>query len=88
MKLMKVRQQVFEANPELKSEADAIKQQGQALKSGNATPADKLAFLEKLSDHQKKMKEAMLKIDPTLGPLIDQADAQMKQMFQQHAAGN
>jgi hypothetical protein len=88
VKYMKVRQQALDANPDLKTEQDALKQQGQALKGGSATADDKAAFMEKLKDHQEKMKAAMLKIDPTMGPLIDQVTAEMKQKFQQRAAGN
>jgi hypothetical protein len=86
-KLMKVRQQVLDSNPDLKAEQDAIKQQAQSLKGGNATPEDKVDFMQKLQDHQQKMKAALLKIDPTLEPLIDKAAAEMKQKFQQRAGG-
>ncbi len=88
MKLMKVRKQVLDSNPDLQAEQDAIKQQGQTLRSGDATPQDKAAFMQKLQAHQEKMKAAMLKVDPTLGPIIDQAEAEMKQRMQQRAAGN
>ncbi len=85
MKLMKVRQQVLADNPDLKAEQDAIKQQAQSLKGGDASPQDKADFMQKLQAHQEKMKAAMLKVDPTLGPVIDQAEAEMKQKFQQRA---
>jgi len=88
-KLLKVRQQVLDSNPDLKAEQDNLKKQGQALKGGSATPEDKAAFMQSRADHQAKMKAAMLKIDPTLGPVIDQAAAEMNQkMAARAAAGN
>ena len=83
---MKARQQALDSDPALKAEADALKKQGQSLKGGDATPEDKMAFMQSLQAHQEKMKTAMLKVDPTLGPVIDQAAAEMKQKFQQRAA--
>jgi hypothetical protein len=88
MKLMKTRNEVFANNPDLKAEADSLKQQGQTIKGGNATPEQKMSFAQSMKEHQDKMKAAMLKIDPTLGPLIDQADAEMKQKMAARAAGN
>jgi len=86
MRLLKARQQVLDSNPDLKAEGDALKKQGQALKGGDATPEDKMDFLQSMQAHQQKMKAAMLKIDPTLGPIIDQAEADMKQKMQARAA--
>ena len=86
-KLLKARQQVFESNPALKAEADELKKQAMNMKGGDATPEDKMAFMQSLQAHQEKMKAAMLKVDPTLGPVIDKAEAGMKQKFQQRASG-
>lgn len=86
MRLLKVRQQVLDSDPVLKTEQDSLKKQGQALKSGDATPEEKMDFVQDMEAHQQKMKAAMLKIDPTLGPIIDQAAAEMKQKMQARAA--
>jgi len=88
MRLMKARNQVLENNPELKTEAVALRKQGQTVKEGNATPEQKMAFLQAMKEHQQKMKAAMLKIDPTLGPIIDQAEGEMKEKMEDRAAGN
>jgi hypothetical protein len=85
--LLKVRQQVISSNPDLETERDAIRKQKQALKDGTATPQQKIALLKEIQAHQEKMKAAMLKIDPTLGPVIDKVNASVKQEFQQSAAG-
>jgi len=85
-KLMKVRTQALADNPDLKTEGDALKKQGQALKGGNATDAQKDDFTLAMADHMKKVKAAMVKIDPSVEPLVDQWMAEMK--AKRAAAGN
>jgi membrane-bound lytic murein transglycosylase len=84
MKYLKARQQVLANNPDLKAEQEDITKQRQGIQ--NASPDDKKAFLQNFMAFQKKMKEAMLQVDPSLGPVFDQIDQEMKQKFQQRAA--
>ena len=53
-KLMQARNQVFDSNPDLKTEAETLKKQGQALKEGGATPKEKMEFAQKMAEHEKK----------------------------------
>jgi hypothetical protein len=67
-------------NPGLKEEGDTLKAQAvTVLKDG--TPADKQAFMEKMTTHRQKLRAAMLKEDPNLSPvftLIDNALSKAK----------
>jgi hypothetical protein len=85
MKYLKARRQVLANNPDLKSEQEALAQRRQGIK--NASPDDQKAFRQDFMAFQKKMKDAMLQVDPSLGPVFDQIEQAMKQKFQQ-AGGN
>ena len=60
------------ADPALKTEDDTLTKQHDDLKAkGNdASAADKEAFKTKWHDHQDKLHAAMIKIDPTVEPLL------------------
>ena len=85
---MKAREQVLANNPDLKAEQEGLTKKREALKAqgDSASPEERQALFESYMSHQKKMKVAMLKVDPSLGPVFAQIDQQMKEKFQQHAA--
>ncbi len=90
MEFIKARRQVFASNPDLKAEQDGLNKQREALKSqgSSASTKDKKALLQGFMDHQKKMKTAMLQVDPSLGPIFDKIEAEMKQKIAQKAGNN
>ncbi len=74
MQLVKARQQVLAANPDLQAEEEKLK----ALhESSTQTPAptaeQRNAMFAEWKAYQKTMRAAMLKIDPTLTPDLRQA---------------
>ena len=81
MKFLKARRQVLANNPDLKAEQDELAKERLSMK--DASPDDKKAFRQKFMEHQKKMRDAMLQVDPSLAPIFDQLAQQMKQKFQQ-----
>jgi hypothetical protein len=86
-KLMKARQEVLAQNPDLQTEQDNLKKERQDLKNNSdASPEDKMQLLQDFQAHEKKMQAAMIKLDPSLKPILDKLDAQMKEKFQQRAA--
>lgn len=85
-KLLKAREDVLAKNPQLKAEQDNLKKQREDLKNdGNATQEDRMALFQDYMAHEQKMKVALLKADPSLAPILDKIDQQMKQKMQQRA---
>ena len=88
----KARAKALTDNPDLKAEGEAIAQQGQvAMSSGTA--ADKQAFIGKMDSHRQKLWDAMLKVDPTLGPVFAAinkhiSDIKAKQVSQVQSSGS
>jgi hypothetical protein len=67
-------------DPALNAENDALKQQFADVMA-HGTAAQRQALLEKVGPHRQKLRAAMLKEDPNLGPIfakIDQSISQMK----------
>ena len=86
-KLLKARQEVLAANPDLKAEQEDLMKQREAMKNDpDATPEERTAFFQSFVAHDQKMKAAMLKVDPTLAPVFAQLDQEMKQKMAQRAA--
>jgi hypothetical protein len=85
--LLKVRRQVLESNPALKTEQESLKQEREFVKNKGtaATPDDKKMLMQNFIAHSKNMRDAMVAVDPTIAPVLDQVDAKMKERFQQHA---
>jgi hypothetical protein len=74
-------------NPSLKAEGDALKKQILA----NGEHQDQ-ATIEKMNSHRQKLRQAMLKEDPTLGPVFAEIDkhiseAKAKQLGQLQNSG-
>jgi hypothetical protein len=67
------RDQVFAANPDLKSESKDLWDQRAAMKDASAD--DKAAFHDKWHAFQDKLDAAMEKIDPKAAPLIAKVKA-------------
>ncbi len=65
-------------NPALKTEGDSLKQDRPDMQS--ATPEELMEYMEKAQAYQQKLREAMLKEDPGLGPILDQIDKHMSEM--------
>lgn len=59
-------------NPELKSEDEALREEGRHLAEANSR--DRIAFTEKCRIHEQKIRQAMLKEDAGLGPVLAQID--------------
>jgi hypothetical protein len=81
MKYLKARREVLANNPDLKSEQEDLAKQRQGIK--DASPDDQKAFRQNFMAFQKKLKDAMLQVDPSLGPVFDQIEQAIKQKFQQ-----
>ncbi len=79
--LDKVRTEALAANPDLKTEADTLKAQHQAMKTSGTTAStdDKQAFKVAKKEHEQKLQTAMLKIDPTVAPILAKIKAAHKE---------
>ena len=66
-------------DPALKAEGDALKQQFVDVMD-HGTPVQKQAILEKVDAHRQKLRQAMLKEDPNLGPIFAQIDKSMSEI--------
>jgi hypothetical protein len=81
---LKVRQQVLDSNADLKAEQDSLDQERKFVKDkgADATADDKKTLFQNMIAHGKKMQGAMRAADPTIGPVLDQIDAKMKERMQ------
>lgn len=84
-KLMKARDEVLSTHPELKEEEESLKQKRDEMKDGS--PEDRKALFQEFMAHEKKMRAAMLQVDPSLQPIFDQIDQHMKERFKEHGGG-
>ena len=66
--LEKDRNAVLAANPDLKAEADALKDQKKAAKGQG--PDAKAAYKQEAKAHEQKVEVAMLKLDPGIAPVL------------------
>jgi hypothetical protein len=82
--LMRVRQQVLNDNPDLKTEQDSLTKEREYVKNKgtDATADDKQTLRNNFMAHSEKMEAAMVKADPTVQPIIDQIKEKMKDRFQ------
>ena len=67
-------------NPDLKAEGEKVAQEGVGAMTADATAAEKQAFIEKMNSHRQKLRQAMLKEDPTLEPIFTKIDKQISEM--------
>ena len=73
MQLNAAREKVFAAHPELKAENDKLKAMHETNPSPTADQRD-AAMLE-WADYRKKMRAALLQVDPTLKPILAKIEA-------------
>ena len=75
--LTKAHDAALAADPALKTEDDSLTKQRADLKAKGASASadDKAALKAKWTEHQDKLHAAMIKIDPTVAPLIDKMKA-------------
>jgi hypothetical protein len=66
-------------NPDLKSEGDVLLQQASSVMS-DGKPEEKQAFMEKMMTHRQKLRQAMLKVDPTLSPVFAKIDKHISEL--------
>lgn len=85
MKFKRARDEAFSQNPQLKAEQNSLNQERESLQNG-ATTEQKKAYFKDLVAHQKKMKAAMLQVDPSLAPIFDQIDQAVKEEVKQRVA--
>jgi hypothetical protein len=84
--LMDVRMKTMAANPDLQTEEMGLMQKGMALQSGGATDADKMAFRGEVKAHADKVRAAMVKLDPTIEPVLAKIEAQIAKMRTEYQA--
>lgn len=85
--LLKVREQVLASNPDLKTEQESLMKEREFVKGkgADASADDRKTLRENFMAHAEKMNTAMIKADPSVGPIIDQVKAKMKERFQQRS---
>ncbi len=77
----KAHQKALQDNPDLKSEGEKLLLEGREISS----TAEAQAFREKMISHRQKLRQAMLKADPTLGPIFTKIDQHLSEMKAQQA---
>ena len=78
-KLVKVREQVLADNPDLKAEEEKLKSMHSAQgQNPPPTAEQKNAAFAEWKAYQKKIRAAMLKVDPTLAPIFARLDESRK----------
>jgi hypothetical protein len=89
MHFLKVRRQVLESNPALKSEQESLTKEREFVKNKGtaATEDDRKTLIQNFVAHSKSMRDAMVAADPTVAPILDQVDAKMKERFKDRMAG-
>jgi hypothetical protein len=50
----------------------------------SGTKADRQAFIEKMNSHRQKLRQAMVKEDPTLEPIFAEIDKHISEMKAKH----
>jgi Spy/CpxP family protein refolding chaperone len=71
---------VLASDPSLKTEEDNLKQQHETLKSEgtSATDSDRAALFTQFRDFHQKMRDAMVKLDPSVEPILNKLEAARK----------
>jgi hypothetical protein len=73
-------------NPGLETDEMSLMEKGMMLHSDSATEEDKQAFRAELKDHVQKVRDAMLKADPSIQPILAKLEAATAAMQAQHQA--
>jgi hypothetical protein len=77
------RAKVLGDNPKLKTEGEDLIKQGNTVMA-TGTKADRQAFIEEMNSHRQKLRQAMLKVDPTLEPIFAEIDKHISEMKAKH----
>jgi len=80
----KARAKALADNPELKTEGEDLMQQGESVMA-DGTAEDKQAFIEKMSSHRQKLRQAMLKEDASLEPIFAEIDKHISEAKAEHS---
>jgi len=75
----KARATALENNPKLKADGEALLKQAAAL-TADSPVAEQQAVMEKMNSHRQKLRQAMLKADPNLGPIFTEIDQHLSQL--------
>ncbi len=83
-KLEAARNKAVEADPSLKTDMEALKQERQAMKSGGTKPTleQRQAMMAKAKALEEKSHAAMLKADPTIAPILEKVRAHRQEMME------
>jgi len=84
--LQKDRAAAFAANPSLQTQATSLKQQFEALKGGNATPAQWQAIHQQREAFVTQLHAAEKQIDPSIAPILAKLEAAHGQGHWHHGA--
>lgn len=86
---LRVRKQVLESQPDLKTEQQSLERERKYVhdKGADATAEDKSTLRENFLAHNEKMQAAMEQADPSVSPILDQIKAHWTARFQDKASG-
>jgi hypothetical protein len=79
--LMAARQKALADNPQLQQEMKDLQAKHQAAMSPDADPSAREGMMKAFRTYMQDMHAAMLKADPTIGPVLDKVDANRKAMM-------
>ena len=78
--------EVLKTNPDLQSEQMDLMQQGMAMQDGSATEEDRQALKEQFKKFLADMHAAMIKLDPSVEPVLKKVEAQVAKVQKEHSA--
>jgi len=84
-KFIAARKKALDENPDLKAEDDALMKE---RPGPDASKEDRQAYREKWMTHQQKLRQVMLKDDPSLASIFDEIDKHRSQMRAQQQDSN
>jgi hypothetical protein len=71
-------------HPDLQAQETELKQEARALHDVETSPDVKMALVEKFLTYQQNLRQAMLKEDPTIAPILAQIDNHVSQAKAKH----
>ncbi len=85
----KTRHDALEANPELKADQENLRKEVAAARGqgGGGSTTDKGQLRQGFVAFTKKVDAAMIKLDPSVQPIVEKVNAHFKERFQQQAGG-
>ena len=88
--LLKVRREVMRDDSALKTEQDSLQKEREFVKNkgASATADDRKMLMQNFKAHNQNMRDAMLKADPSIAPVLDQVAAKMKEQMQDRRGGD